>query len=420
MDESGGGGSFATPPWRQGARPYNPPMTSVDAFATPPSGRRLRRPHRRLLALALVLCGGAPAGAAAESAWASVPASASWPSPVRTRASNLAQVAAKAPALAAAPAISVTDDSGATVRLPAPARRVVSLAPHITELIFAAGGGATLVGAGDYSDFPPAATHVPRIGDSQALDLERIAALRPDLIVAWADGNPRQQLDQLRALGIPVFLSAPRSLDAIAADLRALGRLLGTAGIADPAARSFRAALASLRQRYADRPPVKVFYQVWDRPLMTLNGTHVVSDVIRLCGGRNVFASLPALVPTVSTEAVLAADPEAIFAAVPAAMARDGTPAALTMWRAWLALTAVARGNLFGLDGDTITRPTPRIALGAARLCEDLEKARRRRPTGRAPDGPRGTAADGPRGATADGPTGAAADRPRGRAGDGP
>lgn len=276
--------------------------------------------------------------------------------------------------------VSARDDDGNTVTLAAPAQRVISLAPHATELVFAAGGGAKLVGTVAYSDYPDAARAVPRVGDNKALDLERIAALKPDLIVVWRHGNAERQTDALRALHIPLFFSEPRHLDDIATSLNRLGILLGTQPTADAAAAAFRRDVAALRARYAARPPVTVFFQVWDRPLMTLNGTHLISDVIGLCGGRNVFASLTPLVPTVTDEAVLAANPEAIVTTSAGATPTRDTLPSLARWRAWPSLTAVARNNLFTIDGDLLTRASPRIAQGATALCEDLDAARARRP----------------------------------------
>lgn len=276
-------------------------------------------------------------------------------------------------------ALSVTDDAGAVVTLDAPAQRIVSLAPHTTELLFAAGGGARIVGAVSYSDYPPQAQTIPRVGDNKALDLERIVALKPDLIVVWRHGNALQQLDRLRDLRVPLYSSDPRKLDDIPATIDKLGTLLGTSSVAARASSAFQRDIANLRTRYANRPTVNVFYQVWDNPLMTLNGDNVVNEVIDLCGGRNVFADLKPLVPTVSTEAVLAANPEAIVTAK-AGETRPAHPLpTLDTWRKWPSMTAVARGNLFGIDGDLINRPTPRLALGAAALCEDLEVARERR-----------------------------------------
>ncbi|CAG9248686.1 cobalamin-binding protein [Paraburkholderia unamae] len=275
-------------------------------------------------------------------------------------------------------AVSAVDDAGNTVTLPAPAQRVVSLAPHVTELLYAAGGGAKVVGAVAYSDYPPEAQKVPRVGDNRALDLERIAALKPDLIVVWRHGNAQQQLDRLRALHIPLFFSEPHRLDDVATSLTRLGVLLGTQPTAQAAAGAYRRDIAQLRARYARRAPVSVFYEVWDRPLMTLNGQHMISDVIALCGGRNVFAALEPLVPAVSTEAVLAANPDAIVTAAQGATSPDRPLPGLALWQSWPTLTAVKRGNLFAIDGDLLTRPAPRIAQGAAQLCEDLDLARTR------------------------------------------
>ncbi|HZZ13997.1 MAG TPA: cobalamin-binding protein [Paraburkholderia sp.] len=279
-------------------------------------------------------------------------------------------------------AITVTDDTGANVTLAAPAERVISLAPHVTELLYAAGGGAKVVGAVSYSDYPPEAKQLPRVGDNKALDLERIIALKPDLIVVWRHGNAQQQLDRLRELHVPLYFSEPRHLDDVAVSLTKLGHLLGTSPAADAAAASYRAEIARLRAQYATRPPVSVFYQVWDQPLMTLNGEHMINDVIALCGGRNVFAKLEPLVPTVSTEAVLAMNPEAIVTAAPGATRPDTSLPQLGAWRAWPGLRAVANDNLFAIDGDLINRPAPRLAQGAKVLCEDLEMARTRRQRG--------------------------------------
>jgi iron complex transport system substrate-binding protein len=282
--------------------------------------------------------------------------------------------------IAHAAPITVTDDTGGIVTLTAPAQRVVSLAPHTTELLYAAGGDSKIVGAVSYSDYPPAAKQLPRVGDNKALDLERIVALRPDLIVVWRHGNAQRQIEQLRDLHVPLFFSEPRHLDDIATTLTKLGQLLGTSSVADRAATDYRQNIAQLRARYAAKPPISVFYEVWDRPLMTLNGIHLISDVIALCGGRNVFAQLKPLVPTVSTEAVLAANPEAIVTAAPGATAPNAELPQLGNWRRWPAITAVSRNNLFAIDGDLINRPTPRLAQGAAQLCDDLDVARSRRP----------------------------------------
>jgi len=271
--------------------------------------------------------------------------------------------------------IVVTDDTGATLRLREPARRIVSLAPHVTETLFAAGAGGKVVGAVEYSDYPAAAKQVARIGGYSKLDLEAVAALRPDLAVGWASGNSPAHIEKLRALGIPVFLSQPERIDDVAKNLERYGALAGTPAFAREAAAAFRARLQELRARHGGRPPVRTFYQIWKQPLMTVGGGQVISDVIQLCGGSNVFADLKPLAPKVTLEAVLAADPETIVASGMG----EARPEWLDDWRQWRSLTAVKRDNLFFIPPDLIQRHTPRIVEGAERLCAHLETARGRR-----------------------------------------
>ena len=274
-----------------------------------------------------------------------------------------------------AAAIRIIDDAGRSVILEQPARRIISLAPHLTELLFAAGAGGQVVGTVEYSDYPRAAQAIARIGDSAQLDLERILALKPDLVVVWQNGNAQRQLEKLLHLGIPVYYNETHRLTDIARAIDQLGRLAGTEAVAHPAARAFLGRAAELRARYAGRPPVTVFFQIWEQPLLTVNGEHLISDVISLCGGQNVFAGLKPLTPEVSAEAVLAADPEAIVGVT----AEAGQPEDVSRWKPWPRLRAVARGNLFTLGSDTISRNTPRILEGARELCERLAAARVRR-----------------------------------------
>ena len=271
--------------------------------------------------------------------------------------------------------IVVRDDSGATLRLPAPARRIVSLAPHLTENLFAAGAGQRIVGVVDYSDHPEAARRITGVGDYSLPNLEAIVALRPDLVVAWRGGNPEAVLQKLRRLGLNVHETQPGRLDDIPASIEQLGHLAGTEAVAGQTAARFRQRLASLRARYADQARVPVFYQIWHQPLMTVGGGQIISDAIRLCGGENVFANLPGMAPSVSVEAVLAADPEAIVAS---GMGHD-TPVGLEDWRRWTRLKAAARDNLFFVPADLMQRPTPRLLDGAEQLCRHLETARGRR-----------------------------------------
>jgi iron complex transport system substrate-binding protein len=268
-------------------------------------------------------------------------------------------------------AIEVTDDAGYTVTLEQPARRIVSLAPYITELLFAAGAGDALVGVSEHSDYPPAARGIQRIGGGGGLDLEAIIALRPDLVIAWQSGNPAGQVARLQALGLTVYLSEPRKLSDVPNTLRRLGVLAGTAAAAGLEANDFDRRHAQLRQQYAAQSAVSVFYQIWEHPLMTLNGDHLFSDVVGLCGGRNVFDTLPALAPQVNIEAVLAADPDVIIVA-----ADDQSPM-LSGWRQWPSLSAVRHGHVYALGRDRLVRHSPRILEGAGQLCEILQKVRR-------------------------------------------
>lgn len=280
------------------------------------------------------------------------------------------------PVTALAQSLNLIDDIGRTVRLPAPARRIVSLAPHITELVYAAGAGERLVGAVDYSNYPPQAAALPRVGSYAAVDLEAVLALKPDLVIAWKTGNADPQYERIIRLGIPVFVSEPRRLDDVAISLSHMGRLAGTSTAAEAAAAAFRTRRDALAARYAGRAPVKVFYEIWHQPLMTVNGQHLISDVMALCGGRNVFASVSTLAPAVSEEAVLAAAPQAIVASGMDA----ARPEWLDAWRRWRSLPAVARDNLFFIPPELLQRHTPRILDGAQRLCEQLDQARRRPP----------------------------------------
>lgn len=275
--------------------------------------------------------------------------------------------------LPASAAITVRDDDGNAVTLQKPALRVVSLAPHVTELLFAAGGGSRIVGAVTYSDYPEEARKVPRVGDNRLVDLERLIAMKPDLVVVWMHGSSERQIEAIRQLGIPMFHSEPKNLDGIADDLVRLGQLMGTDSVAQPAAAELRRQLADLTQKYAHRQPVRMFYQVWDKPLYTLSGMHIVSDAIRLCGGVNIFADLKTTAPVVSIEAVLQADPEAIFGTA------EKNYGGVNLWRPYTGMTAVRNDNLFTLNGELLNRSGPRMVAGTAALCEKLDLARQHR-----------------------------------------
>lgn len=294
----------------------------------------------------------------------------------RLRQLVLALLLGAAAAAAAHARIELVDDRGRTLVLAQPAQRIVSLAPHITETLFAAGAGASIVGTVSYADFPEAARAIPRVGDIRGLDLERLLALKPDLVIVWLNGNAQRQMDVLEAMSLPIYYDEPRRLDDVAGTLERFGVLAGTETAARTAAAAYRERLAALRARHAGRAPVSAFFQVWRQPLLTINRRHLISDVIALCGGRNVFADEPMLVPQPSLEAVIEADPEA--------MLTTGRPGELRehfgTWLDWPLLTAVARSNLVLLPPEHISQHTPRILDGVQTICAAFDQARARRP----------------------------------------
>lgn len=275
-------------------------------------------------------------------------------------------------AAAAIEGVAVTDDRAHTIRLARPAQRVVALGPHLTELVFAAGGGARVVGVLRYSDYPDAARALPVVGDAFALNLERIAQLKPDLVVVWHSGIAQRQRDQLQALGVPVFESEIRSVAGIAETLRRLGTLLGTQDAAEPQSAALLRRWSALQARYAQRTPVRVFYQLWHAPLMTINGEHLIAQAITACGGVNPFAALPALTPTVSWEAAAQADPQLIAAA----RVDDAQVAPEGRWAELKGVDAVRHRRYALLPPDLLDRMGPRFVDGALLLCEAIDAAR--------------------------------------------
>ena len=272
---------------------------------------------------------------------------------------------------AAAQSISIDDDAGHRLSLPHPARRVVALAPHLTELVFAAGGGDRLVGVIRFSDHPAAARALPIVGDAFALNLERIAQLKPDLVLVWRSGLGARQREQLRALGLPVYESEIRRVEDIAATLRRLGTLLGNSAPADAAATGLVQHWHALQARYSGRAPVRVFYQLWHQPLITINGEHLIAQAITACGGVNVFAGLPGLTPTVSWEAAAQADPQLIAGArVDAQSLPQGR------WAELKQVDAVKHARYAMLPPELLGRMGPRFVDGAQLLCEALDRAR--------------------------------------------
>ncbi|HXJ54798.1 MAG TPA: cobalamin-binding protein [Burkholderiales bacterium] len=268
--------------------------------------------------------------------------------------------------------VSAVDSDGRRLELAQPAARIVSLAPHVTEQLFAAGAGARLVAVSEYSDYPEEAKRLPQVASSGGVDLERVLALKPDLVVAWRLEATAAALARLEALGVPVFYSEPRRLAQIPDSIEALGELAGTADTAHAVAASLREQLNQLKTKYGTRRRVSVFYQISERPLMTLGGRQFVSDAIELCGGHNVFADSPVMAPQVNIEAVLAADPEAIITA----SARPSERSWQALWRRFPGMRAVRAENLYAVPMNEMHRHGPRAIGATALLCRDIDEAR--------------------------------------------
>ena len=253
----------------------------------------------------------------------------------------------------------------------APARRVVTLAPDLAELVYSAGAGPQLVGTIEHSDYPPQAREVPRVGDAFGLDYERISALHPDLILAWGGGTPQRWIERLQQLGLRVVTLSVRQLEDVARELEEIGRLTGRPELAHSAATDYLTQLRELRAHYAGVDPLLVFFEISAQPLYTVGRPHAITAMIELCGGRNVFEDLPALAADVSAEAVLARNPDVIIAG------DDAGAGVLEQWRRWPALSAVAHDDLYRVHADLISRSSTRLLAGAGEICETLAHARR-------------------------------------------
>jgi iron complex transport system substrate-binding protein len=271
--------------------------------------------------------------------------------------------------VAAHAAVSTIDDLGRKVELKGPAQRIVSLAPFLTELTYSAGAGSKLVGASAYSDYPPEAKALPQVASSAGPELEALAALEPDLVLAWQDSIRPNDIERMERLGIAVFVARAKRLDDPPRLAVAIARLAGTD--AAEAARAYRARLDGARTAQA-RARVRVFIEVWHKPLTTIGSKHWINEALALCGAANVFADLAAVAPVVSWEELFRRDPDAILG-TPAA----GREAAFTSaWSERSALRAVSQGRFVFVDADKLQRPTLRLADGVAELCAGLERVR--------------------------------------------
>ena len=276
---------------------------------------------------------------------------------------------------AALPTLLACSDSGpgqfpATV---ASDPRIVTLAPNLAELVFTAGAGDALVGVSAFSNYPPAVEALPLVGDAFMIDQERLALLRPELLLAWESGTPAHVVDELRQAGYEVEVIRTRSLGDISAALLRIGELAGTVQHAREVAADFAASLQELGDRNDAAEPIRVFYQVSDRPLYTVGREHYVSELIELCGGRNVFADVGELAPAIDVEAVVDRDPEVMLAS------DDAGEDAFGEWDRWPSIAANRYGNRFLLPADELSRPTTRVLVAGEAVCDALRSARTRR-----------------------------------------
>jgi iron complex transport system substrate-binding protein len=288
---------------------------------------------------------------------------------------GVVQTAEKTPLLSSPSTfpISVVDDRGHDIRLDHFANRIISLSPNITELVFSAGAGSKLVGVSRYSDFPDAAKSVPDVGDSSSLDLEIIIALKPDLVIAWRGGNAQSDIEKLEKLGLTVFAVEATRLEDIPRLLRTTGKLTGTITQAEPAARAYEQEWQQIKRNYGDRRKISVFQLIWHQPLMTVNGKHVISDIINICGGVNIFESAPFITPVISAENLLEADPHAIISSVSFELAETGVNA---LFRRFPHIRAVRSNHLFFVHPDLLHRQTVRNLQAAKTVCAQLESVR--------------------------------------------
>ena len=261
---------------------------------------------------------------------------------------------------------------------PAPSypQRIITVAPHLSEVVESAGGANRLISVSAYSDFPDSVKQLPITSDARSIDLEKMKQLRPDLIIYWRGGTPETQIESIKKTftSISVVSVEPKKLTDIANDIESIGKLLGTETIAKKSADTLRSQINDLKKHYQNKHSrkVRVFYQVWAQPLMTLNQDHLIADIISICGGEQLFAKEKLLVPTVSREAVVKANPEIIFTAVDTKQMKTDW----SMWSSIPQLAATQKKAFVDIDGDMISRPSSRIMQGAQKICSEIDKIR--------------------------------------------
>jgi iron complex transport system substrate-binding protein len=266
----------------------------------------------------------------------------------------------------------VRDDAGDIVEISGAPCRIVSLAPGTTAMLYAAGAGPCLVGTIAHSDEPAEAAGVTVVGDAETLDFEQLLALRPTVVVVAVDVVQRVRIDRLRALKLPVYQVHVTRLAGMPESLRRLGELTNTRDAAGRAAAALDAELARIGARYQERQKLRVLYQIWDKPIYTIGGRHVISDALALCGATNVFGELTTAAPAVTREAVVLRDPQVVIVSAPPGYGDDW----LAEWRKFPALDAVRNGHLVKFNDERIDRMGPSVVAATANLCEVIDGTR--------------------------------------------
>ena len=269
-------------------------------------------------------------------------------------------------------AVEVVDDNGDKLKLADAAQRIISLSPNTTEILFHIGAGEKIVGADEYSNYPKQANDILRVNNHAAANYELILSLKPDVVIAWQSGNGEKIISRIRELGIPVFVVETGNLQDIPYLYRRLGQLSGYEKQSNIQAEKFSSRLNQLRKTYSSREEIRLFYQIWNEPLMTLNGDHMVTDIIELCGGVNIFSDAAALVPYVNIESVLAADPQVIITGGKS----KSELLDLGFWDKWLSLSAVKNQHLYAIPSDLLQRHSDRMLEGARLMCEYIDLVR--------------------------------------------
>lgn len=252
------------------------------------------------------------------------------------------------------------------------AQRIVALAPHIVEMLYEVGAGELIVGTVDYSDYPSQATEIPRIGGYYGIQIEKVLALKPDLVIAWQSGNKSGDIDQLKRLGLNVIYSQPNDLLDIAKEFRLFGKLTNNTVQAELIAAQYEKELSSLKTKYSARSKVDTFYQLWSEPMMTISGNTWINQLINVCAGHNVFANSPSDYPQIGIENVVVAAPAVII--IP--NEKSDKPQPTIDWSKWSVIPAVKNNQFIHVDADLLHRFSSRMLLGLDDMCQKMDNER--------------------------------------------